>query len=288
MKKLITLVLAVSLGCQASRAQEMPVTATARGQELFRQARQFHQLGWFEKADDLFREVLAAEPQLAMAHAYVSVLDHLLYRDPEPRMARARELAEELPAPEKQMVESLVQYAGGDYEGAIVALQNVLEAYPGDPYARHRLGAAQVSAGRPAQGVETLQELLEKHPNYPGAWNHLGYGLMALDRLPEALDAFRNFIAAFPGNPNAHHSYADALEKAGQTDSAIVQIIRAVLLEPRLAYGWLHLAVILQQQGALQEALAALDRAEQSSELYGPLFRQAVQRRRAEINEEGN
>jgi tetratricopeptide (TPR) repeat protein len=260
-------------------AQEMPVTASGEGLELFLKAREAHQVSWFERADDLFTESITSGPDIALAHAYAAVLDYLLYRDPAERAARARVLATGLPPAERRMADALLLYAVQDYSGAEAALKDVLSAYPGDPYARHRLGAAQVSAGRPEEGVETLRALLHDRPDYPGAWNHLGYGLLALERTEEALDAFRSFMAASPGNPSAHHSYAEALAKAGKVDAAIGHLTRAVLLEPRFAYAWLHMGVILQEEGAEQEALAAYMRAEQVSELYGTAFREAVQRR---------
>ncbi len=277
----------LALGYSFGSAQEMPVTASGEGLELFLKAREAHQVSWFEKADDLFREAIAADPDNALAHAYASVLDYLLYRDPAARVARARELAKGLPLAERRMVDALVLYAVQDYNGAEAALKDVLSAFPDDPYARHRLGAAQVSAGRPEEGVQTLKKLLRERPDYPGAWNHLGYGLLALERSDEAQEAFKSFIAAAPGNPSAHHSYAEALVKAGEVDAAIGHLTRAVLLEPRFAYAWLHMGIILQEEGAEQEALAAFRQAEQAGELYGPAFREAVQRRMEQIKTNG-
>jgi tetratricopeptide (TPR) repeat protein len=278
-KPVAAFLIALAIGCGFVRAQEMPVTASGEARELFLKAREAHQVSWFEKANDLFRESMSAGPDIALAHAYAAVLDYLLYHDPAAQAARARELATSLPPEERRMVDALVLYSEQDYRGAEAALKDVLTKYPGDPYARHRLGAAQVSGGRPEEGVETLRALLHDRPDYPGAWNHLGYGLLALERTEEALDAFRSFIAVSPGNPSAHHSYAEALVKAGEVDAAIGHLTRAVLLEPRFAYAWLHMGVILQEEGSEQEALAAYRRAEQVSELYGTAFREAVQRR---------
>ena len=283
-KRFVTLYMITIMGGFCAWGQEMPVTASDKGRELFNKARQVHQEAWFEKADDLFREAVAADSGIAVAYAYAGVLDYLLYRDPAANISKARELAKNLQGGERRMVDALVLYAERDYDGAETALKDVLEEFPGDPYARHRLGAAQVSAGRPGEGVETLRALLRDRPDYPGAWNHLGYGLLALEQTDEALDAFRNFMAASPGNPSAHHSYAEALAKSGEIDAAIGHLTRAVLIEPRFAYGWLHMGIIFLQEGAVTEARGAFEMAEQAGALYGAEFRDAVKRRLAETN----
>jgi tetratricopeptide (TPR) repeat protein len=267
------------LGCTAATAQEMPVTASERGREIFIKVRQAHQVAWFEKTDDLIREAMVVEPDMAMLHAYASVLDYLLYRDPTASVAKARELAGNLQGPEKRMVDALVLYAEENYEGVEAALKDVLAVYPNDPYARHRLGAVQISAGRHEEGVATLRALIKDQPDYPGAWNHLGYGLLALNRTDEALDAFRNFLAGSAGNPSAHHSYGEGLLRAGEVDAAIGHFTRATLIEPRFAYAWLHMGVILQEEGSDLQAYNAYLRAGQASELYGERFKEAVRKR---------
>jgi tetratricopeptide (TPR) repeat protein len=268
------------------RAQEMPVNTTSEeGKKAFLQARQTHQVGWFEKADDLFRRTIDLEPDLALAHAYASVLDYLLFRDPSERISRARELADTLRGPEKRMVDALVFYAESNYDEVEAALRDVLEIYPDDPYARHRLGAVMVSADRPDEGVEILKTLVRDRPDYPGAWNHLGYGLLALGRTEEALDAFRNFLKATPENPSAHDSYATGLAEAGEVYTALGHLTRAVLHEPRFAYGWLHMGELLRKEGALLEAKSAYEQAKRVSQLYGPRFVEALDRRISELTQ---
>ena len=62
--------------------------------------------------------------------------------------------------------------------------------------------------------------------------NRLGYVLLRDGRVEDALRVFRLVVETHPESANAHDSFAEALEAAGEIDASIEQYERAVELDP--------------------------------------------------------
>jgi tetratricopeptide (TPR) repeat protein len=116
------------------------------------------------------------------------------------------------------------------------------------------------------------------------AQNHLGYALYALDRQEEGLEAFEAFAAGWPGNPSAHDSLADGFMALGRIEEAIAHLARALLLERRFAYAWMHLGDVMRATNDPALAEQAYRRAQSvGQKLYGPRFQDVVQARLDEL-----
>lgn len=74
-----------------------------------------------------------------------------------------------------QRIESELHFArvAGDPE-ELPALESRLETDPDDPEALHRVGAARILKGDPAQGLELLMRLMKKHRRYGDDAGHKG------------------------------------------------------------------------------------------------------------------
>ena len=62
---------------------------------------------------------------------------------------------------------ALVLAARGDVDGAVAALQRLLEESPGFEMAYVTLSKIYLKAGRQAEGVQTLERLLQRNPTHP-------------------------------------------------------------------------------------------------------------------------
>lgn len=256
----LALVLIGLAGPSGARAAELDISAaTLESRELFERGRDAFHRAWFERADELLRETVEVDPELAIAHAYKAATEAFLYRDPSETIARARRAAN-VTAGEQLMVDALVALAEDEYEPVLGALGSLLDSHPDDRFARHALGFTLIDLGRAREGIPVLGSLLTDFPGFIAAWNHLGYAYLDLGDLDRAEQCFARFVSEDPDNPAAHDSWADLLTEQLRTDEAIASLTRAILLEPSYAYGMIHLGDVLVIEGSTAPALAAYRR----------------------------
>ena len=86
----------------------------------------------------------------------------------------------------------------GDLDGAISALQKVLEKSPQDPNALFYLGLGYVGKKMYAEAVGPLTRVTELNPAFPGAYFELGVCYRALGDPKKALESYDKNLAAGP------------------------------------------------------------------------------------------
>ena len=171
---------------------------------LYRQAHATLSLhGWnedsFAEAAKLLREAIARDPQLAFAHAYLSLLlalGHLigLVTDDASRdeAAAAAETAINLDSNDSDVL----GYAGcafadlGEIPRGIGLMRRAVELDPSNAQARTALGAAMLRSGDPA-GIEEMQKGIRISPRDTrlAVWEAvLARGLLSLGRVEDAID----------------------------------------------------------------------------------------------------
>ena len=230
----------------------------------------------FETAHDLFTEVITLDPEFRLGWAYLAAVDMLLFRDPSASVAEARKLAEGRSRGERQMGIALVHFALGELEACQGAIVDVLRAAPDDRFANHVMGFVTSDLGQTDDAIEILRELLRTHSDFHPAWNHLGYAFLESDQLAFAGESFRRFLNANPDNPSAHDSMAGYLARKGDIESAVNHLNRAVELEPRMSYAWMHMGDLLAEAEMPEQARPAYEKAAETSVLYGEEFRAIV------------
>jgi tetratricopeptide (TPR) repeat protein len=106
------------------------------------------------------------------------------------------------------------------------------------------------------RGAEAdLREALRLYPNEPGVLNYLGYSLLEKgERLPEARSLIEQAAALRPGDGGIIDSLGWMQLQAGEVDSAVATLERAVSLEPLDPTVISHLGDALWQQGRRIEA----------------------------------
>ncbi len=97
-------------------------------------------------------------------------------------------------------------FHGGDYERAVAASRQAVEAAPGDPASRLNLGAALLRSGRAEEAVAEFEEALSLSPGHPGA--HFNLGLAVLTVL--AALALVNYLNYLPA-PDPHRPWYDSV-----------------------------------------------------------------------------
>ena len=84
---ILALTLPALAGSGPAAVGEIEVSAESLdSRELFERGRDAFHRAWFERADELLGEVVALDPELALAQAYKAAAESFLYRDPGDRI----------------------------------------------------------------------------------------------------------------------------------------------------------------------------------------------------------
>jgi tetratricopeptide (TPR) repeat protein len=148
---------------------------------------------------------------------------------------------------------------GGDWEGMARALEEALEAFPGDPSILCWLGVAERELGQSGSAYDRFKEALARGPEDPHILATVGSGLSHFDD-PDAEAALRSASVMAPDLPLARWLFGAYLSREGLFDDAMRELTAASELapeDPSVAY---ELGVTLAFQGRMESALEALTR----------------------------
>jgi protein O-GlcNAc transferase len=190
-------------------------------------ALQHHQAGRLAEAEQIYRQVLTADPQQADAWHWLGVLALQAGQHP---------LAEE-------------------YIGRSVGLQPLM------PIAHCNLGRVYRALGRIDDAVTCFRRALDLQPDYALAWNELGNTWAQQQQYSKAADCFRRTIEIAPGLAEAHCNLGGAFHELERWDEATVHFRRALELNPNLAVAHSNLGATLRDQRKLDEAVTSCRRA---------------------------
>jgi len=196
-------------------------------QQAFDLALQHHQAARLHAAEQLYRQILAQQPEHVDAMHYLGLLTHQL----------------------------------GRKEMALDLLRRATALRPGDAQVRYHLGVVLQSNGQLDEAIAAFQRALALAPNSAETCNDLGNALKDTARLDQAIVAFEKAIALRPNFAAAHYNLGNVLKEKGQLDEAIAAFRTAVALDPALAQARNNLGVALQQKGEFTQAIAAYQQA---------------------------
>lgn len=134
---------------------------------------------------------------------------------------------------------------------------------------RFRQAQGLLQSGMPAQALSIAEALAEQAPQAADAWQLLALCLADSDRHEQADAAFKRALVLLPGSTMVSRnygvflaSYGKALRAQGKLDAAGTILRKALTLSPGHASAWVDLGVVLRSLGRIDEALAALLRAQ--------------------------
>jgi tetratricopeptide (TPR) repeat protein len=231
-------------------------------------------LGWHARALPMFRAAIAADPDLALAHAGAGVCLFLEERFDEARAAAetARATAAEQTVRERGHVEALALLLTGKPADAERAMRHHLEAFPRDPMVLQRLYFMWFWQGRFPEMLELTSRLCR---HYAGDSFVPGLHAFALEQAGRCDEAVRIAAAALRRNERdawAVHAFAHALYEMAAFDTGLARLPTAI--HPCGHLGWFrnhlvwHLTLMHLARGdsdrALRLSRAAFERAPSS------------------------
>jgi protein O-GlcNAc transferase len=194
---------------------------------LFAAATAHHQAGRLAEAENLYRQLIAADPAHAEAHCNLGV----------------------------------ALKAQGKRSEAIACYQRALALKPRYGQAHFNLGNCLLDEGRPAEAIAAFEQALASNPQDFVAHNNLGNLLKLQGRLDQAVVAFGLALSLNPQYGAAHYNLADALHRQGRLAEAVVSYRNALTLDPSYVEAHTNLGALLRELGQIGEARACFEAA---------------------------
>ncbi|MBM66053.1 MAG: hypothetical protein CMH55_07460 [Myxococcales bacterium] len=184
----------------------------------------------------------------------------------------------------------------GDAQGAIQPLQRSLAKLPQDGEGHNNLGVALMQTKRQQEAVMSFARAAVRLPRSPQVLRNLAGAYTYLERKTEALQSWQQYLNFVPEDGEALcvvggillekekfreaaialrkgsrlqkkdmvclHDYADTLGRLGQAGEALSILNRVVRQDPKDAHAfYLRAFYLMEEEGALPQALASLDQA---------------------------
>ncbi|MGA2064341.1 MAG: tetratricopeptide repeat protein [Thermoguttaceae bacterium] len=224
-------------------------------------AARHHQAGRLQAAEQIYRHILAAEPNQADALHMLGVIAYQLRKHAVAVRYIRRAIA--LNGTEATFHNNLGMALKdqGKLDEAVACHRRALELNPDSAEAHNNLGAALQGQGKTEEAVACYRRALELNPDYAKAHNNLGAALQDQGKPDEAAACCRRALQLKPDYAGAHNNLGNALKDQGRLDEAAACYRRALQLKPDSAEAHNNLGAALQGQGNLDEAIACYRRA---------------------------
>jgi tetratricopeptide (TPR) repeat protein len=231
-------------------------TAPAAADETLAEAIGHHQAGNAAEAEALYRAVLAANPDNALASYNLGLLCF-----EAGRLAEAIDAWRDTIAARPDYVEAHINLgtavlALGRPEEAAAWFKRAIALRPDDAMAISNLGKALQDMGRTDDAIAAYRAALGHQPDNAGATLNLGSALLDRRAWDESAAVTRRAIAMQPDNAMAHANLGTALARLGEYDAALAACRQAIALRPRDRTVLASLGGAMADLGALPEAEA--------------------------------
>jgi predicted O-linked N-acetylglucosamine transferase (SPINDLY family) len=185
-------------------------------------ALQHHQAGRLQAAEQIYRQILQAEPNQADAWHLLGLVANQVGR----------------------------QDVAVEYIGRAIGLNGKVAAF------HCNLGVALSDQWKLDEAIACYRRALELEPDYAEAYHNLGNALNGQEKVDEALACYRRALLLRPDFAEAHNNLGNVLKDQGKLNEALDCYRRALALKPDYAAAHHNLGNVLKDQGELDEAIA--------------------------------
>ena len=218
-----------------------------------------HQAGRLDRAEALYRKVLAADPDHTDAMHLLGVLAYQCGKlTPALRLIeRALPALAELPDAHLNYGNAL-RDAGRSAE-AIASYRRAIALKPDHGMAHNNLARVLIDGGELAAGLESARRAVALIPDFCGAHANCAGALLGLERFAEAEAALRRALTIQPQLAGLHLDLGCALQAQKRLDEAAAAYQRAVDLQPDFAEAHNNIANVLKDLGRPDDAVACYE-----------------------------
>jgi tetratricopeptide (TPR) repeat protein len=220
-----------------------------------------HQRGNLRRAEELYRQVVAAEPANVAAWHLLGTLAYQAgnYEAAAECLGRAVELNPRLAEAHNNL--GLVRREQGKLEDAAACFWRAIGLKRDYAEAHYNLGNVLNHQGAREEAAALYRRAIEQRPEYVEAHDGLGTALHGQGQLDEAIASYRRAVELRPNYAEGHSNLGSALHEQGKLQEAAACYCRALALKPDLSRAWFNLGTVLKDEEKLDEAAACYRRA---------------------------
>ncbi|OSM06933.1 tetratricopeptide repeat protein [Magnetofaba australis] len=209
-----------------------------------------------EEASGLLMQAIEAHPNYAEAYMVLGniLTDLERYAEAETLYRHALSLNPRLTSATVNLSAALRRAGRG--KEAELAVNEALEHDPNNPLLHAQLGMALRVQGRVQEAESALRGALAMNPEDDEARHTLGMLLQARGAYEEAERCYRQVIAARPAMAESYNALGCLLRETGRQEAAVEALREALRINPELVAGYNNLANAYTDQGRVTEALA--------------------------------
>ena len=220
-----------------------------------------HQAGQLQAAEQIYRQILQAQPNHPQAWHLLGVVAHQVGQ---------HEIAVDYIGRAIRLNANEVDFhnnLGAAYRAlqkipeAVACWRRALELKPDCAQAHYNLGNALRDQGGPDEAIACYRRAVELQPDYADAHNNLGVALKIQGKLEEAIACWRRVLELKPNSAETYCNLGNAWHDQRKLEEAVACYRRAMQLKPDYAEVHNNLGNALKDQGKLDEAVACLHRA---------------------------
>ncbi|MEI6559459.1 MAG: tetratricopeptide repeat protein [Rhodospirillaceae bacterium] len=229
--------------------------------DLFALAQHHHQVGEWGQAEQLYREILALDPEHGGSLHYLGILAYQVGRLDLAEAAIGQAAA--LCPDDAEIRNNLgtVLWRQGKLSEAAAQFERALMLKSDYAEAHNNFANTLKDLGRLADAVAHYAEALKLRSGYAEAHNNLGSALQSLGRLPEALAHYEQALKARANYPEAHNNAGNARLRQGRVADAVAHYERALQLRADYPEALNNLGSALLHLGRLSDATRCFERA---------------------------
>jgi tetratricopeptide (TPR) repeat protein len=247
---------------EAGRADGAGEAATAAPppEQLFAQALALNHAGQLAQADNLYRAVLAADPNHigSLHHLGIIALATGRHEDAKTFLAKALALNERSSQCHYHM--GLVFALLGSMDDAAAHNKRAIELDPDYADAHLNLGNVFKAQGNLSDAAACYQRVLALRAKAPEAHYNLANVLSDQGQFDAAIAHYRAALALVPNNPDVHNNLGTALAAKGDWNEAAARYRHALALKPALIETYANLASVLLAAGDAGTAIGVVAR----------------------------
>lgn len=230
--------------------------------QLLQNAIGYHQKGFFEQAEAIYREVLKLEPRNADALHLLGLvyLGRQRHSDAEKSINKAIRVKKKIPDYHNSLGE--VYRGQGRLELAALQYRKALKLNPRFAKAYNNLGVLHTLLNQREKAGHYFTKAIDIEPDYFEALLNLGE-LVGESDSERALPLLKQAVGLDPANPLALNAMGKAYAGSGDLDQAVEAFDRAIALDPAYQAPYFNKAHLMAEQDDLDGAIACYQRLRQ-------------------------
>jgi tetratricopeptide (TPR) repeat protein len=199
---------------------------------LITEGKRHHQAGNLQAAEQMYRQVLAADPNHAEAMYFLGILHSQkgLFEQAADFLTKASTIDPRKPVYFYALANAYLEL--GEHDKAASRYRPALKLHPDFVEAHNNLGAALERSGRLAEAAAAYRRASALRPDFVSALVNLGNVHLKQEELDEAENCYRRAIQLAPDTAEAHNNLGNILQRRGDLDEAVRCFTAALDLSP--------------------------------------------------------